>query len=77
MKADLWGEVVWGAAEGPDGGVAVLCEAKVCDLDVAVKVEEDVFWLEVAVNDVEAVEVVECEGDLCCVEFGDWIWKPL
>jgi hypothetical protein len=44
---------------------------------VSVVVEEDVFGFEVAVDDVEIVEVVEGEGDFCSVEFGDWIWKSL
>jgi hypothetical protein len=52
-------------------------ETEVGDFDVSVVVEEDVFGFEVAVDDVEVVEVVEGESDLCSVEFGDWIWKSL
>ena len=57
--------------------MTAFCEAKVGDFDVSVVVEEDVFGFEVAVDDVEIVEVVESEGDFCGVEFGYWVWKSL
>ena len=44
---------------------------------MAVDVEEDVLGLEVPVDDVKGVEVVESEGDLGGVEFGDGIRKAL
>ena len=45
-------EVVGRAAQRPDGRRAVFCEAKVCDLDVTVVVEEDVLRLQIAIDDV-------------------------
>lgn len=55
----------------------MLGEAEVGDLDVAVGAEEDVLGLEVAVDDVERVEVVEREGDLGGVELGDRVGEAL
>ena len=52
-------------------------KAKVCYLDVPVRVEQDVLWLQVSVYNVELVEVVERKGDLCSVEFGYRVWEPL
>ena len=70
-------QVVWCAAERPDGRRAIFREAEVRDLDVAVEVEEDVLRLEVAVDDVERVQVVERERDLRGVELCDWVWEAL
>ena len=58
----------------PLGGAG---DAEVGDLDVAVGAEEDVLGLEVAVDDVERVEVVEREGDLGGVELGDRVGEAL
>ena len=56
----LWSNVVWSTTEGP--GLpsvqdAFLAESKVCNLDVAVRVEHDVVQLEVTVYDAPAVQV--------------------
>ena len=45
-------EVVWGTAQRPDGRRAVLREAEIGDLDVAVVVEQDVLGLQISVDDV-------------------------
>lgn len=44
---------------------------------MSVLVEQNVFGFEVAVDDVEGMEIVEGEGDFCCVEFGDGIGESL
>ena len=55
----------------------MLREAEVRDLDVAVKIEQDVLRLEVAVDDVERVQVVERERDLGRVELGYGVRESL
>jgi hypothetical protein len=55
----------------------VFSKAKVCYLDVPIRVEQDVLWLQVSVYNVELVEVVERKGDLCGVEFGYRVWETL
>ena len=52
MGAYLGREVVRGAAQRPDRRRAVLRKAKICDLDVTVVVEEDVFGFEISIDDV-------------------------
>lgn len=55
----------------------MLCETEVGDFDVTVCAEEDVFGLEVSVDDVEGMEVVEGEGDFGCVELCDRVGETL
>lgn len=52
-------------------------EPKIGDLDMAVCAEEDVFRLQVAVDDVERVEVVERKCNLGGKELCDRIWEAL
>ena len=52
-------------------------EPKVGDLDVAVRAEEDVFRFQVAVDDVERVQVVERERDFGGKEFRDGVRESL
>ena len=77
VRTYLGRKVVWGAAERPDGRHARLCEAEVCELDVAVAGEQNILGLEVAVDDVVRVEIVERERDLGRVELRDWVHKAL
>lgn len=44
---------------------------------MAVVVEQNVFRLEIAVNDVKGMQVIEGERHLCRIKFGDWIREPL
>jgi len=55
----------------------VLRETKVSDLDMTVIGEEDILWLEVAVDDIVCVEVVEGHGHFCGIELRHWVWEPL
>ena len=43
----------------PDSATHLLREAKVGDLDVAFSVEQDVLGLEVAIHNVQAVQVLQ------------------
>mmetsp|Transcript_50509 Transcript_50509/g.100836 ORF Transcript_50509/g.100836 Transcript_50509/m.100836 type:complete len:257 (-) Transcript_50509:258-1028(-) len=64
---DLWRHVLWRAAERPRPVQHHLGEAEVCDLDVAVAVEEEVLGLEVAVGDHLPVQVLQTKHNLGCV----------
>ena len=69
----LGGEVVEGAAEGVAlGGGGVNGPSEVCDLDLALAVDEEVLGLDVAVDDVFLVAVVEGRG-----EGADVVGRPL
>ena len=73
----LWSQIIWCTTERPYCRLAPLREAEVRDFDVAVEVEKDVFGLEVAVDDVEGVQVVQGECDLRGVELRDRVWEAL
>lgn len=47
VQDNLWGKVVRCAAEGVCslGSRNQLAESKICDLDVALVVQQDIFWL--------------------------------
>ena len=64
----LWGHVCDGSDKGVavcKGGLDLLGDAKVCDLDDPVRGEEDVLWLDVSVDEVLfCVEVDEAVEDL-------------
>ena len=70
VEDDLRGDVLRSAAEGPGrlAAVELAREAEVCELDVARGVEQQVLWLEVAVDDAAVVEVVEGEDHAAHVE---------
>ena len=42
-----------------------------------VVVEQDVLRLEIAVDDILAMQVVESKGDFRGVELRDWVGEPL
>lgn len=47
------------------------------NLDMSIRPEQQVFRLEISVDDIEGVEVVDSEGDFCGVEFGNGVWESL
>lgn len=55
----------------------MLCEPKVRDFDVAIRAQQQVFRLEIPVDDVQRVEVVQSEGYLCGVELGYGVGEAL
>ena len=69
--------VVWRATQRPRDIRHELGKPKVGHLDVSVGAKQQVFGLEVAVDDVERVKVVEGECDLGRVEFGDRVGEAL
>lgn len=40
-------------------------------------IEEEIFRLQITVNDVLRVQILESKGDFGCVEFGDRVWEAL
>jgi hypothetical protein len=71
---DLRSEIFGCAAESPRTVVDNFCEAKVREAEVAAGVEEQVFGFEIAIDDVEGVEVAEGEDDDREIEAGD-VWS--
>ena len=67
---DLWSQILWCAAQGPGLVRNFLGESKVCDDDVAFSVQENVFRLEVSVDNTEGVEVGEGADNFGRVEQG-------
>lgn len=76
-RTDLWCEIVGCTAERPCRRRTVLREAEICHFDVPVRVEQNIFGLEVAVYDVLGMQVIECQRYLGGVEFCYWFRKPL
>lgn len=64
IQEDLRGQVLGRAAKRVSAGLAVLGEAEVSQFQVALLVYQNVFGLQVAINYVEAVQVLKHEGDL-------------
>lgn len=64
VQQDLWSQVFGSATQGVGASLAVLSEAKIGEFEVAFLVNEDVFGLQVTVNDVLAVHVFEHEEHL-------------
>lgn len=60
--AECWG--------GPIGFNVLLAEAKICEDDVALWVQQDVLWLQISVDDVEGVQVSQCAGNLRSIKPG-------
>ena len=40
-------------------------------------VKEQIFRLQVSINDIERMQIIQCEGNLCGIEFGNWVGEPL
>jgi hypothetical protein len=73
----FWCEIVGGPAKCPCNVRHLLCEAEIGNLQVAMSVEEQVFWLEIAINDIQRVQVVQREGDFSGVELGNRVGESL
>lgn len=64
---------LWCTAEcrrGPIGFDILFAQAKICEDDVALWVQQDVLRLQVSVDDVEGVQVSQCARDLCRIKPG-------
>lgn len=75
----FWGEI-FGRANDGSGSLPLgdeFGESVVGEGHVPIRVHEDVFWFEVAIHDVEGVEVLEGEEDLGGVEEGGVLGEEL
>lgn len=73
LRDDFWGNILWSSynSVGFSCGVAqLLGHTEIGQLEVAVRVQEDVFRLQVSVNDVFLVKILKCQQDLGCIELG-------
>jgi hypothetical protein len=53
-------EIIGRATKRPGVCITVLRKAEVRDFDMSVKVQQDILWLEVAVDNVKRVQIVQC-----------------
>ena len=54
-----------------------LAHSKVCQTKVTLVINQDIFWLEVPVEDTLAVHVLKGKYDLCGVELGPGLLKAI
>ena len=64
VEEHLGGEVLGRAAKSIRARLAVLGKAEIGQAQIALVVDENVLWLQVAVNDVQRVKVLEHQSDL-------------
>lgn len=76
-RHDFGREVVWRSAQRPCDVGHLFGKAEVGDLEMAVAVEEQIFRLQVPVDDIVRVQIVEGERDFRRVELCDRIRKAL
>jgi hypothetical protein len=74
---NLRSEVIGRTAKSPGDVRNLLGKSKIGNLEMPMSVQEQVLGLEIAVDDVHAVEVVQCQCDLCSVEFGYRVGESL
>ena len=55
----------------------MLRESKIGYFDMTVVVEQNIFRIEITVDDIKGMQVIEGEGHFCCIKFCDWIREPL
>jgi hypothetical protein len=70
-------KIIGGSAERPGDVWHLFREPKVGDLEMAVAVEEQIFGFQIAVYNVLAVQVVQCQRDFGRVKFGDRVREAL
>ena len=68
IKQNFRREVLWRTAQCVSPCLAVLCEAKVSEFEVALHIDEDVLRLEISIDDVLGVQVFKHQGHLRRVE---------
>ena len=67
---NLWRQIFWSATKCESPVLDSFSKTEISKLDVTIGGDEHVFGFEVAVNDVLAVEVLEDEDQLGCIECG-------
>jgi len=73
------GEVLWRAAKGVSVAVAndaLLAKTEVRQLHVTICIEEDIFRLQISIDNTVLVEAFECAQDLSCIEDRPRLCEP-
>lgn len=52
-------KVIWSSTQGPSDIGDILRETKVCNLQMAMTIEEKILWLEITVDDLVMVQVLQ------------------
>lgn len=73
---DLWGKILRGATHRPGPLVNLLGKSKVGDLDMAGLADQEVFGLQIPVDDVLRVQVLPGQDHLGGVKPGNVIVEP-
>jgi hypothetical protein len=74
---NLGSEVIGSTTKSPGNVRNLLGKSKISNLEMPMSVQEQVLGLEIAVDDVHAVEVVQGQCDLCSIEFGYRVGEAL
>jgi hypothetical protein len=74
---DLGREVIWRTTKGPSNVGNLLGKSKIGNLEMSMSVQKQVLGLEITVDDVHAVEIVQCQCDFCSIEFGYRVGEAL
>lgn len=76
-NTNLGGKIIRRSTQRPHRGVTVFRKPKVCNLDVPVKVQQDILRFQVTVDDVESMKIVQGQRNLCGIEFRYWVRESL
>lgn len=52
-------KIIWSSTQGPSDIGDILRETKVCNLQVAMAIEQKILWLEITVDDLVMVQVLK------------------
>ena len=74
---NLRSEIIGRATQSPGNVRNLLGKPKIGNLEMPMSVQEQILWLEIAVDDVHAVKIVQCQCDLCGIEFGYRVGEAL
>ena len=74
---NLRSEVIGRTAKSPGNVRNLLGKSKISNLEMSMSVQKQVLGLQIAVDDVHAVEIVQCQCDLCSIEFGYRVGEAL
>ena len=74
IQKNLWCQILGSSTEGECSIVYFFGEAEICEFDVAVLVDEDIFRFEVSINDISLVKIFEDHDDLGRIKTGLKRW---
>lgn len=70
-------QVIWSTTKSPSNIRDMFSKAKVSDTNVATSIQQQVFRLEIPINDVFGVQIFDCQNHLSCIKFGNVIREAL